>query len=245
MSEKLPLGVRLNNPGNLEWSDNSPWQGMVPRKSSRYAQSPNAQQRRFCEFESPVWGIRAIARTLITYQDKRRANDGSKIDSIREIVERWAPPSENDTQAYVRAVAKAVERDPNDETLSMHDYRTIRPVVEAIIRHENGPGPLKTTNTWYDATTIDKGLELAGVRRETPVVSKVPVTKETVGATATGGVGVAQIAEALPQVETAMSQADGHISSGSVVRIVFGVVLVVIAVVVAYSQIKKHKAGVF
>lgn len=29
--------------------------------------------------------------TLITYRDKRKAKDGRKIDSIRAVIERWAP----------------------------------------------------------------------------------------------------------------------------------------------------------
>lgn len=88
-------------------------------------------------------GIRALAVTLITYHDKRRAKDGSSIDTIREVIERWAPPHENNTLAYVNEVSKAVGVAP-DMIIDLHDYETLRPLVEAIIRHENGRGPLKT-----------------------------------------------------------------------------------------------------
>ncbi len=91
-------------------------------------------------------GIRALAVTLITYHDKRRAKDGSNIDTIREVIERWAPPNENNTSAYVNEVSKAVGVTP-DMIIDLHDYDTLRPLVEAIIRHENGRGPLKTPNT--------------------------------------------------------------------------------------------------
>lgn len=57
---KLPRGIRNNNPGNLEWGD--PWQGLDP--------DGQAQDKRFVVFKDPAMGIRAIARTLITYQDK-------------------------------------------------------------------------------------------------------------------------------------------------------------------------------
>lgn len=223
MSNKQPRGIRNRNPGNLEWG--SPWQGLLP-----------VNQRtdpRFCQFQTPAWGIRALARTLITYQDKHN------IKTVTAAINRWAPPVENDTSAYVRAVQKAV----GGEQVDMHDYKYLRPMVEAIIRHENGIGPEKTANTWYDSATIDEGLHMAGVRKPTKEAGPVPVTKETIGATATGGVGVTQIAEGLPQVADAITQADSHLSSGSVVRVIVGLVLVGIAVFIAYSQIDRHKQG--
>ncbi|SDB51146.1 hypothetical protein SAMN03159290_03904 [Pseudomonas sp. NFACC13-1] len=60
----------------------------------------------YVQYINPRWGIRAIARVLITYQDKRHAADGSTIDTVREIIERWAPPSENNTDAYIISVAR-------------------------------------------------------------------------------------------------------------------------------------------
>lgn len=226
---RKPLGVRLNNPGNLEWGD--PWQGLIPRTESMYAEIGTNQQKRFAQFKSPVYGIRAIARTLITYQDKHG------IRTVTAAINRWAPPVENNTGAYVRQVQKAVGGDLVD----MHDYKYLRPLVEAIIKHENGPGPLKTLNSWYDAATIDEGLRLAGVRPES--TGKIPVTKETVGASATGAVGAVEIAEVLPAVVSAIKSSEDHLSSGQVARVVIGLVLVAAAAFIAHSQIKKHQAG--
>jgi len=221
MSEKkLPRGIRNHNPGNIEWGD--PWQGLRPVNER--------SDPRFCQFVSPAYGIRAIARTLITYQDKH------KIRSVADAISRWAPPVENNTGAYVRAVQHAVGGDEVD----MHEYHSLRPLVEAIIRHENGVGPLKTANTWYDSEVIDEGLRMAGVR---PSQGKLPLTKETVGATATGAVGVAELADALPGVVSAIQGAEDHLSSGNVIRIVVGIVLVASAAVIAYGQIKKYRAG--
>lgn len=225
----VPLGIRLNNPGNLEWGD--PWQGLVPRKESMYASSGNAQQKRFAQFTTPAYGIRALARTLITYQDKHG------IRTVSAAIKRWAPPVENNTKAYIQQVEKAV----GGEFVDMHDYQYLRPMVEAIIHHENGQGPLGTANSWYDQATIDEGLRLAGVRSDP---GKVPVTKETIGATATGALGAAQIADVLPQVTAAITGADSHLSSGSVVRIVIGVLTIGIAIFIAWGQLQKHKAGV-
>lgn len=217
--KKLPRGVRNNNPGNIELGD--PWQGMREKQTDG----------RFAQFETPAYGIRALARTLITYQDKYG------IRTVSAAINRWAPPVENDTGAYVKAVQRAV----GGEMVDMHDYQYLRPLVEAIIRHENGKGPLKTANTWYDDATIEEGLRLAGVR---PQQGKVPVTKETVGASATGAVGVIEIADALPAVVAAVKGSEDHLTSGQTLRIVIGVVLVASALIIAYGQIKKHKAGV-
>lgn len=225
----IPLGVRLNNPGNLEWGD--PWQGLVPRASSRYANSGNAQQKRFCEFTKAVYGIRAIARTLITYQDKYG------IRTVQAAISRWAPSNENDTRSYVSQVRKAVGGD----IIDVHSYASLRPLVEAIIRHENGVGPLKNLNEWYDDATIEEALRMAGVRKAGD--GKVPMTKETIGATAAGVSGVGQLVEVMPQVTEAITKADAHLSSGSWVRISLGLVTIGIAVFIAYSQVKRKQTG--
>ncbi|MFA7386487.1 MAG: hypothetical protein WCZ87_02365 [Thiohalobacteraceae bacterium] len=220
--KQLPRGIRNFNPGNIELGD--PWQGMADRQTDG----------RFAQFKSPAYGIRAIARTLITYQDKHG------IRTVTAAINRWAPPVENDTGEYVRAVQRAVGGDLVD----MHDYQYLRPLVEAIIRHENGVGPMKTANTWYDAATIDEGLRMAGVRPPATQAVKVPVTKETVGASATGAVGALELADALPTVVAAVKSSEDHLSSGQMVRIVIGVFLVAAAVFIAYGQVKKHKSGV-
>lgn len=226
MKTNLPRGIRNANPGNLEWGD--PWQGLVPRKQ--------AKDPRFCVFESPAYGIRALARTLITYQDKHG------IRTIREIIHRWAPTVENDTASYVHAVSQTAHIGPTAR-LDLHDYKTLRPIVEAIIRHENGDGLLNTANTWYDNATIDEALKLAGVRKPAIEAAKLPVTKETVGATATGAVGIAQLADVAPQIMDAIDKSESHLSSGSMIRIVVGVLTIGIAVFIAWSQLKKHQAG--
>jgi hypothetical protein len=144
-------GLRNNNPGNIEWND-TPWQGL----------DTPPHDGRFCRFVHAKWGIRAIARTLITYQDKHG------INTVRGFINRWAPPVENDTGAYVQHVAdKAGVR--FDEVVNIQDYAVCRPIVEAIIRHENGKQP-------YKAWEIDEGLKLAGVVPLAETDSKPPAT---------------------------------------------------------------------
>jgi len=127
----------------------------------------------------------------------------------------------------------------------MHRYAHLRAVMEAIIRHENGRGKLNTPNTWYDAQTIDKGLMLAGVEPVTTrTAARIPVTRETIGATATGGAGVAQIADVLANIPAdTLVQANEHLSSGSVLRLGIGAALIAVAVFIAWSQVKRYQNG--
>lgn len=226
----VPRGIRNNNPGNLDRGD--PWQGLV-----------EGSDPRFCTFVDPAFGIRALAVTLITYHDKRKASNGSKIDTIAEVIERWAPPVENDTKAYIRFVSKMTGFAP-DETVNLHEYNTLRPIVEAIIRHENGKGPFDTANSWYPSDIVDEGLRRAGVIHAPDVVAALPATKEAAGAAITAGIGIAQVAEVVPQIQIALQNSEKHLTSGDWVQIIFGALTVAVAVFIAWSQIRKYQKGV-
>lgn len=170
-------GIRNNNPGNIE-RNNTRWQGM----------SENQTDPRFVSFDHPKWGIRAICRILITYQDKRRASDGSDIDSVLEIIERWAPPHENNTDAYSAFVARKLGRAVDDETVDVYDYATMRSLVLAIIYFENGSQP-------YDEATVNAGLRLAGIDVPSKDLSKSRTVKASsiAGFSASAIVAVEQI----------------------------------------------------
>ena len=235
MSKSLPLGVRLNNPGNLEWG--SPWQGLVPREQSRYYNKGTEQQQRFCEFIEPAFGIRAIAVTLMTYHDKRKANDGSKIDTIRKVIERWAPAFENDVRAYANHVQKVMCQEEGvcaavDEVLDFRDYHTMRGLVVGIIAHENA-------GYKYPDAVVDEGLRRAGFVKPPKMVTTEIVggaAVPTVAAAATLATGVE------PMMQVLQEQQD-NLSSGSWIRIGVALILMAGVAAVAYSQWKKRKAG--
>ncbi|EPB8888506.1 hypothetical protein ACRTRV_004699, partial [Escherichia coli] len=54
---------------------------------------------------------------------------------------------------------------------------------------------------------------------------------------------LAQLADVMPQVSAAMDKAQGHISSGDTVRIIFGIATIVVAGFIAWSQVRKHQKG--
>jgi hypothetical protein len=150
-------GIRNNNPGNID-RNATKWQGMAADQSG---------DKRFIVFTSPQYGIRALARTLLTYQSKYR------LDTVRKIINRWAPPVENDTGAYVAAVAKSCGVGP-DDPVDCDEISIMLPLVKAIITHENGKNP-------YSDALILEGLHMAGiVDAPTPVALTPPPPKPLV-----------------------------------------------------------------
>jgi hypothetical protein len=117
-----PRGIRNNNPGNLEYHADIPWRGQT------------GSDGRFAVFDTAHNGIRALAKQLIVYTEKYG------LTTINGAIHRWAPPSENDSGAYVRAVADALNVDP-DEPLDWTQPTILANFVAAIIRHENGQQP--------------------------------------------------------------------------------------------------------
>ena len=90
---KLPRGLRNNNPLNIRHSA-SRWQG------ARVEQTDKA----FVQFTSMTMGYRAAWRILETYFKHFEAQH--KPFTPRNIIYRWAPPNENDSEAYLRRVCQ-------------------------------------------------------------------------------------------------------------------------------------------
>lgn len=130
----MSRGIRNNNPGNIRHGS-SQWQGMS-------AEQTDAE---YIQFDDPVYGIRALAKLLKNYQSRYG------LKTIREIITRWAPPSENITSAYVANVARIVGVSA-DQQIIVTDK--IVPLVVAIITHENGQQP-------YSDEQISQGISLA------------------------------------------------------------------------------------
>lgn len=185
MTPAITRGVRNHNPGNIERNPRVRWQGQAEQQTDP----------RFVVFEAARWGIRAIARVLITYQDKRKASDGSPIDTVNKIIHRWAPSLENDTAAYAHHVARLLDVGV-DQTLDVYDYTTMRGLVEAIIAHENA-------GYRYPPDEIEAGLRLAGIEppQTHPMASK---TLLGAGAAVAGLVGAnLELSDALEIVQVA------------------------------------------
>jgi hypothetical protein len=117
--------------------------------------------KRFVVFSTPLSGIRALAKILMTYSYLYEEDTPRDLDTVRELINRWAPPVENDTGAYVAAVAKSLNVAPDDK-IDVADQPTLTKLVTAIIHHENG-------RVMYEPQTIIAAVTLAlswGAERE-------------------------------------------------------------------------------
>lgn len=111
-----PVSERNNNPLNL-----------------RYA--PGADKRDgFAAFQSPEDGFRAAARQMQRYASGQTF--GTPVNTVRDIVSKWAPPSENDTEAYIRNVVKRTGFKENDK-LDLNNTTTMAKLLQAMSKQEN------------------------------------------------------------------------------------------------------------
>lgn len=137
-------GVRNSNPGNLRKSKDQ-WEGAI------------GDDGEFVIFDSPESGVRALSKNLLSY-----GRQG--YDSIEKIINRWAPPNENDTQAYIDSVVAATGI-PATQSLDLSDPDTLSSLAQAISFHETG--------SRYDPEVYQKGVARAlnGISPKTPPVS--------------------------------------------------------------------------
>ena len=90
----MTRGLVNNNPGNIR-KNGTAWHSAV-----------TGSDPTFVTFDTPVDGIRAMAKLLLTYQRQHG------LDTIAEMIERWAPTVENDSFAYIDDVATRLGIDP-------------------------------------------------------------------------------------------------------------------------------------
>lgn len=103
MTNQEHLNVRNNNPLNIRYNDRNDWLGQV------------GETKGFARFKSVEYGFRAAYKLLLNY----RQNYG--LITIAQIISRWAPSNENNTQGYIDYVAKRLNFSPY-ETLSLERY---------------------------------------------------------------------------------------------------------------------------
>lgn len=129
----VPRGVRNNNPLNIRKGND--WNG----------ETLISQDKEFETFKNPTFGFRAGAKLIRNYYH----NYG--LTTVREILNRFAPPSENNTEAYIAKVSKALG--VSDSTaLDLEDV--LPELLHAIAHHENG-------GNYYNLLMIKTGIQLA------------------------------------------------------------------------------------
>lgn len=141
-----PRGIRNNNPGNLRPL------GAGKARVLRVGELLDIDPDGYSRFDTPENGIRAIGVDLLTKYRKRLLN------TVAKIIARYAPTSENDTDAYIRHVCQLTGFYA-DQPLEVDDPATLDALVAAIIRHENGIPP--RPDGWYPDEVLARGVARA------------------------------------------------------------------------------------
>lgn len=112
-------GIRNCNPLNIRRG--SAWQGLAPVQNDP----------QFCQFMHTSWGLRAAFVIL------RRYIKVQGCCTLRAIISRWAPASENDTARYIQFVANMVGVDPS-YVFQWENVSSITKLVQAMAVMESG-----------------------------------------------------------------------------------------------------------
>lgn len=116
----IPRGIRNNNPLNIRKTAIK-WDGKI-----------DGQDKSFETFTNPEYGIRAAAKLLLNYQ----AYHG--LNTVEQIINRFAPPSENDSNSYADHVANEIGVEV-DQPIKVEDH--LYTMLKTMIVHENGTNP--------------------------------------------------------------------------------------------------------
>ncbi len=179
--------IGLNNPCGLKKVPPIKWQGLAPDQ-------PDAT---LCKFISPEMGLRAPIKNLLTY-----GNRG--WNTTRKIITEWVPPDptgdQNPTEQYIKNVCEWCGWDADDQ-LELDSADTMRPLIKAIVRQENGTEP-------YSDSVIDNAMRLAGIS-DVPAQA-IMASKTSQGISiATVGTGMAAASEGVRQLQDIQETVDG------------------------------------
>jgi hypothetical protein len=130
----LARGLRNNNPGNIKTGE--AWEGRIG------VDGP------FIVFKSMPWGLRALATDI----GNKIRKDG--LTTIRQIITKYAPPSENVTSSYINAVVQDAGYGP-DQTLPVTADMLHR-MIRAITNHELG----QQWDGFITDAEIDQGIAM-------------------------------------------------------------------------------------
>ena len=145
-------GSRNNTPLNIRHSKDR-WEG------AKIEQKDKA----FVQFTSMAYGYRAAWKVMESYW--KYFHDLPKAFNVRNIITRWAPPTENDTENYIRTVLKLTGLGGNENMAQPSrgtNYERLELLIRAMTTMECG-----IAYNEVDVEAIREGFDLAfpGVRK--------------------------------------------------------------------------------
>lgn len=99
--------IGKNNIWNIRYSPANNWMGQTGKTNG------------FCDFEAHRFCVRAVAILLM------RSYRRKSIITVKDIISRYAPPSENRTDKYIRYICQHMNCFPEDRMMSVSDYSTL------------------------------------------------------------------------------------------------------------------------
>lgn len=136
-NQTLPRGYRNNNPLNIRYNSANKWQGKVANNTDGV----------FEQFVSMEYGYRAALYLIRKYI----TSDG--LTTVSEIINKWAPTTENNTAGYIQRVCNSTGWTPA-KTIDPYNVHDMADLVYAMALVENGITILP------DYTQIYKGWEM-------------------------------------------------------------------------------------
>lgn len=186
-NKNLPRGLRNNNPGNINF-DHQPGATLERDGSGS----------RFAFFQSPLQGLAAMAHQIGLYAKRG-------IRSIAGIIGKWAPPSENNTTAYLTNVSRNLGVSPTTP-INVYDPKVMAALMAQITKIENGKQPFSQD------MMIQAAQQGLGLKASTPTATAASDTSSAGGAS-TGSSGSSSATPA--SAGGATTSTSGGSSSGS------------------------------
>lgn len=115
-------GEKNNNPGNLRYVKSIHWQGLA---------DPPQDDGGYCVFTTAYYGIRALCRDLYI------ANTVDGLKTVTDLVDRFAPPNENNTAAYILDMSDRMGVEA-DAPVDLSHPDQLQAYSHGTVIHENG-----------------------------------------------------------------------------------------------------------
>lgn len=114
------IARKFNNPLNIRLT-NDRWIGqIIPDKGDK-----------FVKFSHSIYGFRAFFRLLLTYRYRHN------IWTIKDIITRYAPATENNTDLYIATVCNYMDLSP-DATIAFDDKDLLCSLAWCMCKVESG-----------------------------------------------------------------------------------------------------------
>lgn len=108
------IADRFNNPVNLRWAEGY--------------ETSNTKSGKFAVFPSLDEGVLAATKQLQIYAQRG-------TNTVRDIVSKWAPSNENNTEEYIRHVVRSTKFNEN-EKLNLNDPYVLAKLISAMASKE-------------------------------------------------------------------------------------------------------------